>query len=303
MKISLEHLQKKYGKTCALSDFSIDMSPGIYALLGPNGSGKSTLMNIITDNLKADRGEIFYEDENIPRENVLTLGPRFRALLGYMPQYPAMYGNFTVWDYMWYMATLKDLYSSEKRRKRKQLIAEEIEKRLCEVELLEVAHSKISHLSGGMKQRLALAQALLGKPSVIILDEPTAGLDPKQRIAVRNLIARIALDRIVLIATHVVTDIEFIAKSIILLKEGKIVDVASAAELSRKMEGKVWDLPLGAEDDVSAMEKNYRVVGILKNEENGNVHLRVLSNVAPTMQATPLSPTLEDYYLFVFGKV
>ena len=202
MKLTIDSISKSYGTNLALNGFSATLDAGIYALLGPNGSGKSTLMNILTDNLKADSGEITYEDADSVRENVLDMGVRFREKLGFMPQYPGLYPNFTVERFMWYMAALKGLSKEESMRQIPEILAA--------VELDDVPKRKIGALSGGMKQRLTLAQAVLGDPEILILDEPTAGLDPKQRIAIRNYISKIAFNKIVLIATHVVPDIEFL---------------------------------------------------------------------------------------------
>ena len=222
MILHFNSISKSYGSNLALDHFTASLEPGIYALLGPNGSGKSTLMNILTDNLKADAGEITYTSDDGVTEDVLKMGVRFREKLGFMPQYPGLYPNFTVERFMWYMAALKGL----PREKAKA----DIPAILAAVELDDVPRRKIGALSGGMKQRLALAQAVLGDPEILILDEPTAGLDPKQRIAIRNYIAKIAFDKIVLIATHVVPDIEFIARDIILLKKGVIAAVPAATE-------------------------------------------------------------------------
>lgn len=299
MKLSFENVSKSYGKTRALTDFTLELEPGIYALLGPNGSGKSTLMNIITDNLKADEGTIFFEDENTAKDNVLSLGVRFRSLLGYMPQYPGMYGNFSVSDFLWYMAALKDVASDRKRRERKKAVAEEIRELLEAVELTEVSAKKISTLSGGMKQRLGLAQALLGSPSIVILDEPTAGLDPKQRIAVRNLISKIALNKIVLIATHVVSDVEFIAKKAILLKKGKIVAFDSPARLSESIRGKVLTVSL-PEERLEEFGKEYPVIGMTACGDR--LRLRFLADTPPEGAEAVDTPTLEDYYLHTFRE-
>lgn len=293
MQLQLNEITKSYGKNLALDRFTATLEPGIYALLGPNGSGKSTLMNILTDNLKADSGEITYTGDDGVTENVLKMGVRFREKLGFMPQYPGLYPNFTVERFMWYMAALKGL-SKEKAKK-------DIPEILAAVELDDVPRRKIGALSGGMKQRLTLAQAVLGDPEILILDEPTAGLDPKQRIAIRNYIAKIAFNKIVIIATHVVPDIEFIARDIILLKKGVIVDNAPPQELIRKMEGKVWQVSC-TESDVQKMQERYRVTNIARDEETGAVLLRILSETIPTKDAKPAMPTLEDYYLYVFGE-
>jgi len=287
MTLTIQNISKSYGTNLALNNFTATLDAGIYALLGPNGSGKSTLMNILTDNLKADSGEILYDGEN-----VLDMGVRFREKLGFMPQYPGLYPNFTVERFMWYMAALKGLSKAESMRQIPEILAA--------VELDDVPKRKIGALSGGMKQRLTLAQAVLGDPEILILDEPTAGLDPKQRIAIRNYISKIAFNKIVLIATHVVPDIEFIAKDIIMLKKGVIVDNAPPHELVKKIDGDVWLVPC-AESEVQAMQDRFRVTNIARDEQTGEVLLRVLADAMPTERARTAAPTLEDYYLHVFG--
>ena len=174
MKLTFNEVSKSYGSNLALNKFSTTLEPGIYALLGPNGSGKSTLMNILTDNLKSDSGEITYTDDSGNAENVLKMGVRFREKIGFMPQYPGLYPNFTIERFLWYMAALKGISKAEAKEKIPEILAA--------VELDDVPKRKIGALSGGMKQRLTLAQAVLGDPEILILDEPTAGLDPKQRI-------------------------------------------------------------------------------------------------------------------------
>lgn len=304
MKLTINNVSKAYGSNKALQHFSADLEPGIYALLGPNGSGKSTLMNIITDNLKSDEGEILFSDGGEP-ENILKMGVRFREKLGFMPQYPGMYPNFSIERFMWYMATLKDVGAHLKGKAKREYIKNEIQNILKAVELDDIPRRKIGALSGGMKQRLALAQAVLGNPSVLILDEPTAGLDPKQRIAIRNFISRIAFDKIVIIATHVVSDVEFVARDVIMLKKGVIVDNAPPAELVRKIGGKVWNLP-APESEVVTLQQKYRVINITRDDKTGDAILRVLSDNEPIStggkSATTVSPTLEDYYLYVFGE-
>lgn len=292
MELFFCNISKSYSYNLALYNFTVSLQPGIYALLGPNGSGKSTLMNIITDNLKADSGEITYTSDEGITENVLKMGVRFREKLGFMPQYPGLYPNFTVERFMWYMAALKGL-PKEKAKK-------DIPEILAAVELDDVPKRKIGALSGGMKQRLTLAQAVLGDPEILILDEPTAGLDPKQRIAIRNYISKIAFNKIVIIATHVVSDIEFIARDIIMLKKGVIVDNAPPHELTKKIEGKVWNVPC-LESEVQSMQDTFRVTNIARDDESGNVSLRVLSDEKPSEDSKIVTPTLEDYYLYIFG--
>lgn len=286
MKLELSKISKAYGKNKALSEFSATLEPGIYALLGPNGSGKSTLMNIITENLKADSGEILFNGESTK-----SMGVRFREKIGFMPQYPGLYPSFSVEDIMWYMAKLKGISN--------EAAAKEIPQRLGAVELTDSLKSKVSSLSGGMKQRLALATAVLGNPDILILDEPTAGLDPKQRITVRNYIASISLQKIVIIATHVVSDVEFIAKDIIILKKGVIQSIAPPEKLTESINGKVWtaDVP---ESYVEKIQAVARVTNIAKDGDS--VCMRILSDIDLAPMAKPVVPSLEDYYLYVFGS-
>ncbi len=285
MKLEIQNLSKSYGKNKALSDFSVTLTPGIYALLGPNGSGKSTLMNIITDNLKADTGSILFDGEDVKK-----MGVRFREKIGFMPQYPGLYPGFSAREFLCYMAALKDIP--------KEKVKDAVDGVLAAVELSDVAGHKISSFSGGMKQRLALAQATLGDPEIIILDEPTAGLDPKQRISVRNYISQIGLDKIVIIATHVVSDIEFIAKKALILKKGVLIERATPKALASGMENRVWKF-LYPEDKLDIAEKVYQIVSIAK-AERGMAELRVIGKPMRGMEAC--TPTLEDYYLSVFGR-
>ena len=292
MKLNINGVTKSYGTNLALDHFTLELEPGIYALLGPNGSGKSTLMNIITDNLKADSGIISYTSDDGVTEDVLKMGVRFREKLGFMPQYPGLYPNFTVERFMWYMAALKGMDKTSAKS--------QIPEILGAVELDDVPRRKIGALSGGMKQRLTLAQAVLGDPEILILDEPTAGLDPKQRIAIRNYISKIAFNKIVVIATHVVSDIEFIARSVVMLKKGVIVDNAPPHELSSRIDGKVWNIPCG-ESEVQSIQERLRVINIARDDLSGKAIVRVLSDESPRDGALKVAPTLEDYYLYIFG--
>ena len=243
-------------------------------------------MNIITGNLREDSGKILFAGQDIRK-----MGVDFRKLVGFMPQYPGMYPSFSAEKFLWYMSALKGMP--------KEKAAAQIPAVLQEVELSDVAGRKISGFSGGMKQRLALAQAVLGDPAVLILDEPTAGLDPKQRIAIRNYISRIAFDKVVIIASHVVSDVEYIARDVILLKKGVIVENAPPAELVAKMNGKVFIIP-AQEDEVAELQQKLRVVNISKHEDG--VRLRVLAEEKPTENAIPAAPCLEDHYLYVFDS-
>ena len=218
MELKLSDLTKKYGSKLALDGFTYTFHAGIYGILGANGAGKSTLMNLITDNVHRDGGEILYGGTD-----VLKLGNEFRSLLGYMPQQQGLYESMTAETFLTYMARLKRIPGRN--------IKDEITRVLALTNLSNVRHAKIYSFSGGMKQRVLLAQAMLGEPKVLILDEPTAGLDPKERVRLRNYIFELSKNRIVLLATHIVSDIEAIAGDIILMKEGKIMLTGSPQEL------------------------------------------------------------------------
>ena len=218
MELKLAGLTKRYGEKVALDGFSYTFREGIYGILGANGAGKSTLMNLITDNVRRDGGEITFGGTEI-----LKLGNDFRAILGYMPQQQGLYEGMTAETFLTYMARLKRIPGKN--------IKDEITRVLALTNLSDVRHGKIYSFSGGMKQRVLLAQAMLGEPKVLILDEPTAGLDPKERVRLRNYIYELSKNRIVLLATHIVSDIEAIAGDIILMKQGKIMMTGSPQEL------------------------------------------------------------------------
>lgn len=223
MELVIKNLTKRYGEKLALDGFSYSFTPGIYGILGANGAGKTTLMNLITDNVKRDEGEILWDGKEI-----LSLGAAYRALLGYMPQQQGMYPDFSAREFLLYMAELKGL-----PRKAAEVQIGEL---LRVTGLSDVAHRRLGGFSGGMKQRVLLCQALLGDPKILILDEPSAGLDPKERLRIRNHIAELAEDRIVFLTTHIVSDIESIAKDVLLMKAGRILTHGAPEELLRQSE-------------------------------------------------------------------
>lgn len=289
MELALNCISKTYkkGSVKALDNFSVTLTPGVYGLLGPNGAGKSTLMNIITDNLNANGGEVVYGGENIKK-----LGKDYRAVLGYMPQQQGLYDDFTLNRFLWYMAALKGLKKKEAKEKITQLLET--------VNLTDAAHKKLGSFSGGMKQRALIAQALLNNPEILILDEPTAGLDPKERIRIRNFISEIAEDKIVLISTHVVSDIEFIAKEIILLKQGKLVSHDTCQNLVNEIANKVVEMEIEKEE-LKYFQDNYRVSNLYHNDDKILVRL-VTDNPPENHKLSPQSPTLEDLYLYIFEQ-
>lgn len=275
----------KKGSIKALDDFSVTLTSGVYGLLGPNGAGKSTLMNIITDNLNSDSGEVLYDGKDIKK-----LGKDYRSVLGYMPQQQGLYDDFTLNRFLWYMAALKGL----KKKEAKEKITELLET----VNLTDSAHKKLGGFSGGMKQRALIAQALLNDPEILILDEPTAGLDPKERIRIRNFISEIAEDKIVLISTHVVSDIEFIAKEIVLLKSGQLVSHDTCNNLTKEIEDKVFEVEI-EKDDLKYFQETYRVSNLYHNDAKIIVRL-VTDNPPKKYILKAVKPTLEDLYLYVF---
>ena len=287
MKLEIKNISKTYkkGTVKALDDFSVTLTPGVYGLLGPNGAGKSTLMNIITDNLNADSGEVLYDGENINK-----LGKDYRSVLGYMPQQQGLYDDFTLNRFLWYMSALKGLKKKDAKEKITSLLET--------VNLTESAHKKLGGFSGGMKQRALIAQALLNNPEILILDEPTAGLDPKERIRIRNFISEIAEDKIVLISTHVVSDIEFIAKEIILLKEGKLISHNTCNSLTKEIENKVFEVEIEKEN-LKYFQENYRVSNLFHSGDK--ITVRIVTDTPPkNYKPKPVPPTLEDLYLYVF---
>ena len=210
MELTIQNLTKTYGNKVALREFSYTFTPGIYGILGANGAGKSTLMNLITDNVKRDSGSILWNGTDI-----LKLGREFRREVGYMPQQQGMYPDYSARDFLCYMAAVKELPRKESRQ--------QIEELLAVVNLSEDAHKRLGGFSGGMRQRVLLAQALLGDPKILILDEPTAGLDPKERLRLRQYISDLAKNKIVFLTTHIVSDIESIANDVLLMKQGELV--------------------------------------------------------------------------------
>ena len=283
--LEIKNISKTYkkGTVKALDDFSVTLTSGVYGLLGPNGAGKSTLMNIITDNLNSDSGEVLYDGEDIKKKD-------YRTVLGYMPQQQGLYDDFTLNRFLWYMAALKGLKKKEAKAKITSLLET--------VNLKDSAHKKLGSFSGGMKQRALIAQALLNDPEILILDEPTAGLDPKERIRIRNFISEIAENKIVLISTHVVSDIEFIAKEIVLLKSGQLVSHDTCNNLIKEIENKVFEIETDKEN-LKYFQDNYRVSNLCHNDDKIIVRT-VTDNPPENYKIQTVKPSLEDLYLYVF---
>jgi ABC-type multidrug transport system ATPase subunit len=283
MNISVKNLTKVYGRKLALNNVSIEFSPGVYALLGPNGAGKSTFINLMTDSINRTDGEILCNGKEI-----LKLGRHYRQKLGYMPQQQKIYENYTGIEFLKYMASVKGLHGKK--------TAEQIEHLLHIVNLWDKRFEKTGSYSGGMKQRIMLAQALLGNPEILILDEPTAGLDPYERINIRNYIAALAEKMIVIFATHVVSDIECIAKEVILVKDGSFIKTGSPAELIQGMMDKVGRIHCTFED-INALEKEYCAGNVMQTVDG--LWLRVVGdNLDFEKVLREKEPGLEDVYLY-----
>ena len=287
MKLELIDLRKSYGDVHALDGISYTFEPGLYGILGANGAGKSTMINLITDNVARDKdgGRILYDGKDI-----LDLGKNFRGLVGYMPQQQGFYDDFTPRTFLDYMGEVKGLKRSE--------IKLEINKLLEIVNLTSVANKKIGGFSGGMKQRVLLAQALLGNPSILILDEPTAGLDPKERIAIRNYISKLSRNKIILFATHVVSVIECIADEVLLIKKGKLIKHGTPVELIESMQGKVGEITCNIEQ-ASDLQHRYKV-GNIRQRKDGLALRIVGDNLPAEAELVQNNIDLDDVYLYYF---
>lgn len=288
MELRLEHLHKRYGNFTALGDISYTFTAGVYGLLGPNGAGKSTTLNLIVNNLCQDGGVIRLDGTDIRRE-----GTEYLAKVGYMPQQQNLYPGFTGRQFLYFMSSLKGLKKPEAREQ----IAQLVEK----LNMKEYIGKRIKSYSGGMKQRLLIAQALLGDPEILVLDEPTAGLDPKERVRIRNLISKESRHRIVLLATHVVTDVDIIASEILLMKEGAILDHGTPEELKAKVAPFVYAVRVNGEQ-LNQLEEKYLFSSVEKLESD--LYLaRIIAQFPPEQEHEPVRPTLDDVYMYYFGEM
>ena len=286
MELWLDRITKHYGKKIAVDCVSAKLQPGVYGLLGANGAGKTTLMRMICALLEATSGEVFLDGKE-----VTLLGADYRDVLGYLPQEFGYYPNYNAREFLMYVAALKGIPKDIAKRRTGELL--EL------VGLSEASSKKIKTFSGGMKQRVGIAQALLNQPKILILDEPTAGLDPKERIRFRNLISDYAGDKIVILSTHIVSDIEAIADEVLLMKKGKIISQGSVPELTREAEGKVWEITVSPEE-----ARRWQAEGTVANlrHEGEWVTLRILSDTKPAENAVSAKAALEDLYLYYFGE-
>lgn len=282
MKLEIKELTKHYGTVCALDNFSAALEPGIYGILGPNGAGKSTLMNLLTDTLKRETGQIVLDGRDI-----LSMGAAYRSLLGYMPQRQGFYEEFSVGRFLHYMAALKGMSRRQAR--------EQIPRLLETVGLSSQLHKKMGSLSGGMCQRILLVQALLNDPKLLLLDEPTAGLDPEERIRIRNHISAIATDKIVLLATHVVSDIESIAQKILIMKKGRLLVADTPAALIESIKPYVTEIECEAAE-LPDYQQKYLISNVFQTD--GHLRLQLVGRNIPSGNPHNCRITLDDVYLF-----
>lgn len=286
MQLQLQSLCKQYGTKCAVNHVSASLSPGVYGLLGANGAGKTTLMKMICGILKPTSGSICLDGTNINE-----LGEQYYSRLGYMPQDFGFYPDFTAREFMLYMAAVKGLDRKTARDRTEQL--------LHMVNLQEAANKKVKSYSGGMKQRLGIAQAELNHPSILILDEPTAGLDPKERVRFRNLISDFAREKIVILSTHIVSDVSYIADYILMMKKGEFLLGEPMSTVTDHIRGKVWEV-LADNREVEEYSRRFSVVNL--RHDNNMVRLRIVSDEPPAQNACAVDPGLEDLFLYHFGE-
>lgn len=285
MELSIDRLTKQYGRKIAVDCVSAALQPGVYGLLGANGAGKTTLMRMLCAILEPASGEVLLDGKEIT-----SMGADYRNVLGYLPQDFGYYPNYTAMEFLMYIAALKGIPKNLAKKRAAELL--EL------VDLRQVADKKVKTFSGGMKQRIGIAQALLNNPEVLILDEPTAGLDPKERVRFRNLLSEYAGDKIVILSTHIVSDIEAIADEVLLMKKGKFISQGTVPELVHKAEGKVWELSVSLEEAGKWQAKT--TVANLRHEGK-EIVLRIISDSKPCEEAVLCKATLEDLYLYYFG--
>lgn len=286
MELTVKHLTKEFKDITAVRSISLTMTTGVYGLLGVNGAGKTTLMRMLCTLLRPTRGSVTWDGKDI-----FALDRDYRRILGYLPQDFGFYPDFTVSDYLMYMASIKGLRTSTAKHRTKAL--------LNQVGMEEHAGKKMKKLSGGMKRRVGIAQAMIGNPQILILDEPTAGLDPNERIRFRNLISTLSKERLVLLSTHIVSDIACIANKILLMKNGSIQAQGTSEELLSAMPENVWSLTVPRES-ADAYMYNYKVSNI-KTTSN-KAELRILSKNRPSKDAVLEDAALEDLFLAYFGE-
>ncbi len=286
MKLEIENLTKRFQDVAAVDGGSCTLTTGVYGLLGVNGAGKTTLMRMLCTLLKPTGGRILWDGKDI-----FELGGAYRRVLGYLPQDFGFYPDFTVRDYLRYISSIKGLRPAAARQRTALL--------LQQVGLEKAENKKMKKLSGGMKRRVGIAQAMLNDPEILILDEPTAGLDPKERIRFRNIISAFSRNRIVILSTHIVSDVEYIADRILLMKQGELILQGNLSQVTEKLRGCVWECTAQA-GQAEALNERYAVSNLRNCGDK--VSLRIVAEEKPTEDALPAEPNLEDVYLYYFTE-
>lgn len=286
MELKLEHISKYYGMKRAVHDISFSIDNGVTGLLGPNGAGKTTLIRMLSTVERPNEGTIFYNGYDIQK-----YPNEFRRTLGYLPQNFGVYPNLNAWEFLEYMAALKSISTKSAKKRITEL--------LDALHLTKARKWPLGGFSGGMKQRVGIAVALLNDPSVLIVDEPTVGLDPEERIQFRNLLSSLSRDRIIILSTHIVTDLELIAPKIAILSNGDLAAHVAPEKMLHEANGKVWSL-VAPTSALSELQSKYLISSSIGRSDG--VHLRIISEVPPDLDAEGVAPTLEDAYLYTIRR-
>ena len=285
MELSIDRLTKHYGRKIAVDCVSATLTPGVYGLLGANGAGKTTLMRMLCAILEPTSGEVLLDGKEIA-----AMGEEYRDILGYLPQDFGYYPTYTAAEFLSYIAALKGIPRDRAGKRVKELLGM--------LDLSAVADKKIKTFSGGMKQRVGIAQAMLNNPQILILDEPTSGLDPKERVRLRNLLSEYAGNKIVILSTHIVSDVEAIADKVLIMNAGQFIASGTVEQLAGQVKGKVWELTVPGEQ-ARLWQEDFTVANY--RHEGEDVVLRIISEDEPSPDAVTCKPTLDDAYLYYFG--
>ncbi len=287
MKLKIKHLSKQYRRDFwGLRDFDLELGPGVIGLLGPNGAGKSTLMRMLATITQPTEGSIQWNDIDIAKSP-----DALRNILGYLPQDFGVYPNLNAIEFLEYMAAIKGLDAKSARRR--------IDELLNLVNLVNAAKRPLGGYSGGMKQRVGIAQALLNDPQLLIVDEPTVGLDPEERVRFRNLLSDLSGERVIILSTHIVSDVEATATEIVVVNKGRKLQHAAPEKLLQLLDGKVWQWIIPT-NDLPALKQKHIISGTVRH--NNGVQVRVVSDFAPSAHAQPIAPNLEDVYLHLVSQ-
>lgn len=282
--LTIKNITKRYGDFCALKNINMEFKNGVYGLLAPNGAGKTTLIKMIATLIFPSEGEILYNGENI-----VTMDEKYRDILGYLPQDFGYYKNYSPNKFLMYLAALKGIEKSVAKEKIKEL--------LKLVVLEDVADKKMRKFSGGMIQRVGIAQALLNDPKILILDEPTAGLDPKERVRFRNLLSELSRDRIIIVSTHIVSDIEFISNEIVMIKDKELLYKDNIDNICEKLHGRVFETEIET-NEIIDFRKKY--LSLSEKQEHGKVKVRFISEKPYDKSWNLVYPSLEDVFLYEY---